>query len=96
MLKAFNLVSLFRKCSSSAAHCAATDAFTRESSRRRRPTTSPRNENIGTKVPRVSTGGIAVRRMWKYQTDELGNHLSEFELDALIERHCELFGTWPQ
>jgi hypothetical protein len=38
---------------------------------------------------------IAVQRMWNCQTDELGNHLSEFERDALIERHCELFGTWP-
>jgi hypothetical protein len=38
---------------------------------------------------------IAVRRMWECQTDELGNDLSEFEREALIERHCELFGTWP-
>jgi hypothetical protein len=40
--------------------------------------------------------GIAVRHMWEYQTDEFGNHLSDFERDALIERHCELFGTWPR
>jgi hypothetical protein len=22
--------------------------------------------------------------------------LSRFELDALVERHCELFGRWPE
>jgi hypothetical protein len=33
--------------------------------------------------------------MWKSQTNEDGKHLSQFERDALIERHCELFGTWP-
>jgi len=33
--------------------------------------------------------------MWKTQTNEDGVHLSQFERDALIERHCELFGTWP-
>jgi hypothetical protein len=37
----------------------------------------------------------AVRRMWEYQINEDGKPLSEFERDALIERHCELFGTWP-
>jgi len=37
----------------------------------------------------------AVLRMWKSQTNEDGNRLSQFERDALIERHCELFGTWP-
>jgi hypothetical protein len=34
-------------------------------------------------------------RMWMSQTNEGGDHLSEFERKALIERHCELFGTWP-
>jgi hypothetical protein len=34
--------------------------------------------------------------MWKSQTNEDGKRLSKFERDALIERHCELFGTWPQ
>jgi exonuclease VII small subunit len=38
----------------------------------------------------------AVRRMWKTQTNEYGQPLSEFERAALIERHCELFGVWPQ
>ena len=38
----------------------------------------------------------AVARMWKAQTNEAGEHLSQFERDALIERHCELFGTWPK
>ena len=37
----------------------------------------------------------AVARMWKYQTNEQGKRLSQFERAALIERHCELFGTWP-
>jgi len=27
--------------------------------------------------------------------NEHGIPLSQFERDALIERHCELFGTWP-
>ena len=38
----------------------------------------------------------SVRRMWKRQTNEAGNHLTQFEREALIERHCELFGTWPE
>jgi hypothetical protein len=33
--------------------------------------------------------------MWRNQTNEGGNRLTEFEREALIERHCELFGTWP-
>jgi len=37
----------------------------------------------------------AVLRMWKTQRNEHGKCLSPFERDALIERHCELFGTWP-
>jgi hypothetical protein len=37
----------------------------------------------------------AVARMWKSQTNEDGKRLSQFERDALIERHCELFGIWP-
>jgi hypothetical protein len=36
------------------------------------------------------------RRMWKTQTNEYGQPLSDFERAALIERHCELFGVWPQ
>lgn len=40
-------------------------------------------------------GGDAVIRMWRSQTKENGERLSKTERDALIERHCELFGTWP-
>ena len=40
-------------------------------------------------------GPDAVVRMWKSQMNERGNRLSQCERDALIERHCELFGTWP-
>jgi hypothetical protein len=36
-----------------------------------------------------------VRRMWKAQSNEHGESLSDFERRALIERHCELFGVWP-
>jgi len=41
-------------------------------------------------------GRGAVRRMWASQTNEHGEPLSQFEREALIERHCELFGNWPQ
>lgn len=37
----------------------------------------------------------AARRMWKTQTNEYGAPLSDSERKALIERHCELFGSWP-
>jgi hypothetical protein len=37
-----------------------------------------------------------VIRMWASQTNEDGTRLSQFEREALIERHCELFGTWPE
>jgi len=37
----------------------------------------------------------AVARMWASQRNEAGERLSQFERDSLIERHCELFGTWP-
>jgi hypothetical protein len=37
-----------------------------------------------------------VVRMWRSQKNEVGERLSQFERDALIERHCELFGTWPE
>jgi hypothetical protein len=40
--------------------------------------------------------GSAVLSMWMTQTNEAGKRLSQFERHALIERHCELFGTWPQ
>jgi len=32
-------------------------------------------------------------RMWRSQANEDGRRVSEFERDALIERHCESFGT---
>ena len=41
-------------------------------------------------------GRDAVVRMWRSQTKEDGERLSQFEREALIERHCELFGTWPE
>ena len=37
----------------------------------------------------------AVLRMWTTKRNEHGIPLSQFERNALIERHCELFGTWP-
>ena len=40
-------------------------------------------------------GGAAVCRMWNNQVNEDGNPVSQFEREALVERHCELFGTWP-
>jgi hypothetical protein len=40
-------------------------------------------------------GPEVVARMWMSQTNEGGHSVSQFERDALIERHCELFGTWP-
>jgi len=41
------------------------------------------------------TGRDAVVAMWENQINEGGAPLSEFEREALIERYCELFGTWP-
>src|SRR5262245_59725751 len=40
-------------------------------------------------------GRNAVIRMWLSQTNEDGERLSHFEREAHIERHCELFRTWP-
>jgi len=37
----------------------------------------------------------AVVQMWQLQTNEQGQCLSPLEREALKERHCELFGTWP-
>jgi hypothetical protein len=39
--------------------------------------------------------GTSVLRFWLSDINEHGECLSQFERDALIERHCELFGTWP-
>jgi hypothetical protein len=33
--------------------------------------------------------------MWRDDRNERGQPLSAFERQALIERHCELFGHWP-
>jgi hypothetical protein len=38
----------------------------------------------------------AVVLMWKTGTNQAGKRLSQFERDALVERHCELFGSWPE
>jgi hypothetical protein len=39
--------------------------------------------------------GDLVLRMWNTRRNEFGKPLSSYEREALIERHCELFGTWP-
>ena len=38
----------------------------------------------------------ALLRMWASGVNEAGERLSPSERNALIERHCELFGSWPQ
>jgi hypothetical protein len=38
----------------------------------------------------------AVLAMWRTGTNTAGERLSQFERDALVERHCELFGNWPE
>lgn len=40
-------------------------------------------------------GPDAVVRMWHSQTSGDKKCLTQFERDALKERYCELFGTWP-
>jgi len=40
-------------------------------------------------------GCDAVLSMWRTQTNEAGQRLSQSEREALVERHCELFRTWP-
>ena len=40
--------------------------------------------------------GAAVVSMWQSQSNESGNPLTPFERHALVERHCELFGAWPE
>ena len=40
--------------------------------------------------------GPAVVAMWETGTNAAGERLSQFEHDALVERHCELFGRWPK
>jgi len=41
-------------------------------------------------------GPAEVVRMWASRTNEAGEPLSQFERDALVERHCELLGSWPE
>ena len=41
------------------------------------------------------TGRDEVLAMWEKGINEGGTLLSQFEREALIERYCELFGTWP-
>jgi hypothetical protein len=41
-------------------------------------------------------GPAEVVRMWRSRTNEAGEPLSQFERDALVERHCELLGGWPE
>ena len=40
--------------------------------------------------------GAAVVAMLKTGTNAAGEPLSQFGRDALVERHCELFGCWPE
>jgi hypothetical protein len=42
------------------------------------------------------SGPAAVASMWQTQKNEFGERLSALEVEALTERHCELFGTWPR
>jgi hypothetical protein len=37
----------------------------------------------------------AVRRMWRSGTNDVGERLSAFEREALVERYCLLFGNQP-
>jgi hypothetical protein len=43
-----------------------------------------------------SVDGSDVIAMWKTGTNAAGEPLSQFERAALCERHCELFGCWPE
>jgi hypothetical protein len=40
-------------------------------------------------------GASAVLEMLTTGQNEFGEPLSTFDREALAERHCELFGTWP-
>ena len=42
------------------------------------------------------TSAGEVVRLWQRGINEHGDPLSLFERDALIERHCDLFGKWPE
>ena len=43
-----------------------------------------------------NSNAVAVLHMLKTGVNDVGAYLSQFERDALIERHCELFGRWPE
>jgi hypothetical protein len=43
-----------------------------------------------------NANAAAVLQMLKTGVNDAGACLSQFELHALIERHCELFGRWPE
>jgi hypothetical protein len=43
-----------------------------------------------------NTDAADVLAMWESGTNSGGERLSQFERDALVERHCELFGSWPE
>jgi hypothetical protein len=43
-----------------------------------------------------SANASAVVAMWNSGTNAVGERLSQFEHDALVERYCELFGNWPE
>ena len=43
-----------------------------------------------------SADASAVTAMWSAGSNAAGEPLSQFERDALVERYCELFGSWPE
>jgi hypothetical protein len=43
-----------------------------------------------------NANAAAVIQMLRTGVNDAGTCLSQFERDALIERHCELFGRWPE
>ena len=43
-----------------------------------------------------NANAVAVLHMLKTGVNDSGADLSQFERDALVERHCELFGRWPE
>ena len=48
-------------------------------------------------VDRFSAAGPpAVLGMVRSGRNEQGQVLSAFEREALVERHCEIFGSWPK
>ena len=43
-----------------------------------------------------NASSAAVLHMLKSGVNDSGACLSQFERDALVDRHCELFGRWPE